>query len=61
MAIIGKGNKERIGYLNDMTKEALIDYLKVRDTLVSKKSNNTLFLKWYRYKNYSRIIRSCTD
>ena len=55
-SIIGKGNKERTGYLNDMTKEALIDYLKVRDTLVSKKSNNTLFLSRYGTKMSSTAI-----
>lgn len=55
-SIIGKGNKERTGYLNDMTKEALIDYLKVRDTLISKKSNNTLFLSRYGTKMSSTAI-----
>ena len=55
-SIIGKGNKERIGYLNDMAKEALIDYLKVRDTLISKKSNNTLFLSRYGTKMSSTAI-----
>ena len=29
--IIGKGNKERTGYLNELTKDALLKYLKVRD------------------------------
>jgi site-specific recombinase XerD len=29
--IIGKGNKERTGYLNELTKDALLKYLEVRD------------------------------
>ena len=35
---------------------SLIDYLKVRDTLISKKSNNTLFLSRYGTKMSSTAI-----
>ena len=41
----GKGNKERIVYLNDMAKHALSEYLQVRlDPKYIKTSDNALFL-----------------
>ena len=52
--IIGKGNKERTGYLNDITKEALNDYLKVRDTLSPQ--TNTIFISRYGSKMSSTAI-----
>lgn len=50
--IIGKGNKERMNYLNKKTKEALEKYLKIRDKFKnnSKKPDNNLFLTFYGYK-----------
>lgn len=44
--ILGKGNKERIGYLNKSTKEALLKYLELRKTVTAKslKDNDALFL-----------------
>lgn len=44
--ILGKGNKERIGYLNKSTKNALLKYLEIRTTLQvkSKKDSNILFI-----------------
>ena len=30
-SIIGKGNKERTGYINDITRKALDKYLEIRD------------------------------
>ena len=41
--IIGKGNKERIGYLNKPTKEALLKYLKIR-TKNKSTSSKALFI-----------------
>lgn len=38
--IIGKGNKERINYLNKKTKDALEKYLKIRDKFKNKKIRN---------------------
>lgn len=52
--IIGKGNKERTGYLNNITKEALNDYLKVRDTLSPQ--TNTIFISRYGSKMSSTAI-----
>lgn len=41
----GKGNKERIVYLNDMAKQAVADYLQVRlDPRYVRTSDNALFL-----------------
>ena len=37
--IIGKGNKERTNYLNDITKEALLKYLNIRDNSHDKGRN----------------------
>lgn len=44
--ILGKGNKERMGYLNKSTKDALLKYLEIRKTLQvkSKKDSNILFI-----------------
>ena len=43
MRVIGKGSKERIIYLNDACKEALLSWFKVREHFNSKKTN-ALFL-----------------
>lgn len=44
--IMGKGNKERTGYLNDITKKALLKYLEVRMKMNvdNKVDNDALFL-----------------
>ena len=56
--IIGKGNKERVGYLNDITKDALEKYLKVRDSFISNsnKNVNALFLSKYGRRMCSTSI-----
>ena len=43
--IFGKGNKERTGYLNNSTKEALENYLNIRKTIQpkSQKDKDALF------------------
>lgn len=48
--IIGKGNKERTNYLNDITKEALLKYLNIRDNSHDKGRNNPLFLTDYGFR-----------
>lgn len=50
--IIGKGNKERTNFLNKKTKEALIEYLKIRDKFLdsNNKHENALFLTGYGYR-----------
>ena len=47
---IGKGNKERTNYLNDITKEALLKYLNIRDNSHDKGRNNPLFLTDYGFR-----------
>ncbi len=39
MRVIGKGNKERMIYLNEACKSAIVDWLKVRATLEIKEKN----------------------
>ncbi len=53
-SIIGKGNKERTGYLNDISKNALNEYLNIRDRLNPK--SNTLFVSKYGKKMSSTAI-----
>lgn len=55
-SIIGKGNKERTGYLNDITKKALNEYLKIRDKLAGSNNENTLFLNRYGAKLSSNAV-----
>lgn len=51
--IIGKGNKERIGYLNEKTKIALEEYLKLRNEM--KVDSDALFLS-----NYNKRLSNCS-
>lgn len=55
--IFGKGNKERVGYINEATKQALQKYLDVRTDLDnnSKKHSKPLFLSKYGF----RISQTC--
>ena len=61
--IIGKGNKERVGYLNTTAKKALIEYLEIRKDI--KTSNKTdadiVFLSNYKkafsLSQINRIIK----
>lgn len=47
-SIIGKGNKERTGYINEITRNALDKYLKIREKLNPKSQN--LFVSRYGLK-----------
>lgn len=57
--IIGKGNKERTGYLNESTKQALLKYLEVRNTIIAKnkKDNKAMFLSNLKVRICPRAIR----
>lgn len=55
--IIGKGNKERTNYLNDITKEALLKYLEIRDTSHDKARGNPLFLTAYGLRMSDKTIK----
>lgn len=57
--IFGKGNKERIGYLSPITKEALLKYLEIRKNISPKssKDNNALFLSIEKKRITIRNIR----
>ena len=57
--IRGKGKKERTGYLNTQTKEALFKYLEIRKDLEpkNKKDNNALFLSNKGARIHTNTIR----
>lgn len=61
--IFGKGNKERMGYLNNITKEAIEKYLDVRKEIQpkNKKDNDILFLSNKKCKFSSRGIENAID
>ncbi len=56
--ILGKGNKERNGYLNTSTKRALQKYLEIRKTIKAKKlkDNKALFLSNHKVRICPRAI-----
>lgn len=53
-SIIGKGNKERTGYINEITKKALEEYLRIRDNFHPK--SKTLLVSKYGKKMSSTGI-----
>lgn len=57
--IKGKGKKERTGYLNESTKKAVLDYLKIRKDIVpkNKKDKNALFISNFGQRIGVRMIR----
>lgn len=65
--ILGKGNKERVGYLNKSTKEALLQYLELRKNIETKsiKDNKALFLSTERKRisitNIRHAIKKAYD
>lgn len=58
-SIIGKGNKERVGYLNKITKDALLKYLEIRNNMTAKsnKDKDALFLSNQNSRITTRSIR----
>lgn len=59
-SIIGKGNKERTGYINDSTREVLLKYLEMRKNIEipNKKDNDVLFVNRFHSKFSTRNIRA---
>lgn len=57
--IFGKGNKERMGYLNKSTKEALLKYLTIRKDIVNKsqKNQDVLFISNKNSRMFTSTIR----
>ena len=53
-SIIGKGNKERTGYMNEVTKDALDKYLNIRNNFNPRV--NDLFVSKYGFNLSSRSI-----
>lgn len=54
LRVHGKGNKERTGYINEITKKALEEYLRIRDNFHPK--SKTLFVSKYGSKMSSTGI-----
>jgi len=59
--VLGKGNKERIVYLNDYTKEAINDYLNTSRRNLLKKECDYLFLNHLGTKLTDRGVRVIID
>lgn len=57
--IIGKGNKERMCYLNNTTKDAILKYMEIRKdkTVSDKKDKNILFLSKYNKRMFRNSIK----
>ncbi len=53
MRILGKGNKERMVFLNDACMNSICDYLSVRNNMKSEITDNALFLS----KRHNRISK----
>lgn len=56
LKLLGKGNKERIVYLNKACKEALTDYLKDRNSKTNIRQPEALFLSRHGYRLGNRQI-----
>lgn len=62
LKITGKGNKQRIIYLNDATSESIQEYLKVRPTLPkTNKDYNALFLSERKKRISRRNVQIITE
>ena len=64
LRIIGKGNKERMVYLNDSCLDAINDYLKIRNTIVSPAAEPALFISKRTKKRMSnrrveQVVEEC--
>lgn len=52
--VLGKGSKERIIYLNDACREAILDYLPVRNLDTQIKDKNALFISSRQHNRISK-------
>ena len=64
LRIVGKGNKERMVYLNNACLSAINDYLKVRNTIVSPAQEPALFISPRTKKRMSnrrvqQVVEEC--
>lgn len=64
LRIIGKGNKERMVYLNDSCLRAVKDYVQIRDTIVSPSVEPALFISPRTKKRMStrrveQVVEEC--
>jgi len=59
--VLGKGNKERIVYINEHTKEALLNYLNNSRNNLLKEKNDYLFLNHLGTKLTDRGVRVIID
>jgi len=59
--VLGKGNKERIVYINEHTKDALINYLNNSRNNLIKEKNDYLFLNHLGTKLTDRGVRVIID
>ena len=62
LKVTGKGNKQRIVYLNDATLEAIEEYLKIRPTLPKTNLDyNALFLSERKKRISRRNVQAITE
>lgn len=61
LRVIGKGNKERVLYLNQSCVDALTDYLKVRPSEISGKDKNALFISRNGRRISRRMVQTLVD
>lgn len=57
LRVVGKGNKERIVYLNLACRKALTDYLEVRAATKEIKDKNALFLSRYGSRMSAKAVQ----
>ncbi len=61
LRIRGKGNKERIVYLNQACVDAIVDYLKVRPENVQFKDKNALFISREGRRISRRMVQTLVE
>ena len=59
--ILGKGRKERFVYLNEPCKNALTEYLEIRETYEPLEDDNALFLTRQRHRISNSTVQKMAD